>query len=137
MTPGNINWDDLPWEHVREGVDRKAFSGEGATLALNRLMPGHEPRPHSHPHEQIAYIISGQIRFFVGGTEHLLGPGGVLQIPSNVEHWGEVVGDERVDVELAVEVEQDELRDLVAALDPAERGSAHAAAGDQVAGHDL
>ena len=26
----------------------------------------------------------------------MLGPGGLLQIPSNVEHWGEVVGDEPV-----------------------------------------
>ncbi len=92
----SIVWDEMPWTPVREGVERKAFSGEGATVAMNRLQPGHEPRPHSHPHEQIAYIISGQIRFFVGGEEKLLGPGGVLHIPSNVEHWGEVVGDEPV-----------------------------------------
>ena len=91
-----IDWNALPWTPVREGVERKAFSGDGATVALNRLMPGHKPRPHSHPHEQIAYVISGRIRFFVGGQEHLLGPGGLLQIPPNVEHWGEVVGDEPV-----------------------------------------
>ncbi|HWK47491.1 MAG TPA: cupin domain-containing protein [Stellaceae bacterium] len=91
-----IDWNALPWTHVREGVDRKAFSSEAATVALNRLMPGHEPRPHSHPNEQIAYIVSGTIRFFVGGQEHLMGAGGLLVIPPNVEHWGEVVGDEPV-----------------------------------------
>ena len=36
--------------------------------------------------------------------------------------------DERVDVDVAVEVALDELRDLVAALDAAERGAGHAAA---------
>lgn len=91
-----INWDTMEWTPVRDGVERKAVSGEGATLALHRLMPGHEPRPHSHPQEQIAYIVSGTIRFFVGEEEHLVGPGGVLVIPPNVRHWGEVVGDEPV-----------------------------------------
>jgi hypothetical protein len=53
-----IDWNAQPWERVREGVERKAFSGEGATVSLNRLQPGHEPRPHNHPNEQIVYILS-------------------------------------------------------------------------------
>ena len=32
----------------------------------------------------------------MNGQSHLLGPGGLLHIPPNVEHWGEVVGDEPV-----------------------------------------
>ena len=91
-----IDWSSIPWTRVREGVERKGFSGTGATVALHRLMPGHEPKPHSHPHEQIAYIISGTIRFPIGDTVHLVGPGGLLVVPPNVEHWGEVVGDEPV-----------------------------------------
>jgi quercetin dioxygenase-like cupin family protein len=92
----NINWDELPWEHVREGVARKAFSGEGATLSLNRLDPGHEPRPHDHPHEQIVYILQGQIDFHIGDELVRLGPGGVLVIPPNALHWGIVRGSEQV-----------------------------------------
>jgi len=92
----NVNWNALPWTPVRPGVDRKVFSGEGATLALHRLMPGHEPRPHSHVHEQLVYILAGTIRFHVGDEEHLVEAGGLLAIPSGAEHWGEVVGDEPV-----------------------------------------
>ena len=91
-----IDWNSISWTPVREGVERKAFSGDGATLALHRLKPGHEPKPHSHANEQIAYILAGTIRFFVAGEEHVLGPGGLLVIPPNVEHWGEVIGDEDV-----------------------------------------
>jgi len=91
-----IDWNAIAWERVREGVERKAFSGNGATVALNRLMPGHEPRPHSHPNEQIAYVISGRIDFHVGAKVIRLGAGGLLVIPPNVEHWGVVVGDEPV-----------------------------------------
>ena len=92
----SIDWDAEPWEPVREGVERKAFSGEGATVSLNRLQPRHEPRPHSHPHEQIVYILSGQIDFHIGETVTRLGPGGLLVVPPNARHWGVVVGDEAV-----------------------------------------
>lgn len=90
------NWDEMPWEFVREGVERKLVTGQGATLQLTRLMPGHEPRPHSHRYEQIAYILAGQIDFFVDDTVTRVGPGGVLIIPPDARHWGEVVGDEPV-----------------------------------------
>lgn len=96
MSVHKIDWNAIPWTPVRPGVDRKAFSGNGATVTLHRLMPGHEPKPHSHVNEQIAYILSGTIKFFVGGEEHVVGPGGLLVIPPNVEHWGEVIGDEPV-----------------------------------------
>jgi quercetin dioxygenase-like cupin family protein len=75
-----IDWSAIPWKQIRKGVEQKAFSGSAATVALHRLMPGHEPRPHSHPHDQT----------------HDLGPGGLVVIPGGVTHWGEVLGDEPV-----------------------------------------
>lgn len=80
---------------------RKAFSGTGATVALHKLMPKHEPRPkptptpHKHTYEQLVYIIAGHIRFHVGDKSVVLGPGGLLQTPPDVMHWGEVVGESR------------------------------------------
>jgi len=91
-----IDWSATQWKEIRKGVEQKAFSGNGATVALHRLMPGHEPRPHSHPHEQIAYIVSGTLRFHIGDQVCDVGPGGLVVIPSNVTHWGEVIGDEPV-----------------------------------------
>ena len=61
-----IDWENIPWEPVREGIVRKAFSGTGATLALHKLMPKHEPKPHKHTYEQIVYILAGHIRFHIG-----------------------------------------------------------------------
>ena len=43
-----IDWENIPWEPVREGITRKSFSGNGATLALrwpNMLMNGTGPLP--------------------------------------------------------------------------------------------
>ena len=61
-----------------------------------KLMPKHEPKPHKHTYEQLVYILAGHIRFHVGDKSVVLGPGGLLQIPPDVMHWGEVVGDEPV-----------------------------------------
>lgn len=91
-----IDWSKIEWKNIREGVDQKAFSGAGATIALHRLMPGHEPRPHQHPHEQIIYITAGQLRVHIGDKVTMVGPGGLLLVPPNTQHWGEVVGDEPV-----------------------------------------
>jgi quercetin dioxygenase-like cupin family protein len=91
-----IDWSGIPWEEVHKGIEQKAFSGSAATVALHRLTPGHQPRPHSHPHEQISYVVEGRMRFFIGDQTLDLGPGGLLVIPGGVTHWGEVLGDETV-----------------------------------------
>ena len=94
-------FDGLRATRTRPGVVRRVFSGENATLAFTTLDPGHEPRPHSHPHEQIVYILSGRCRFVVGDEEVVVGPGEMLVVPPGVEHWAETVGDEPV-VDLSV-----------------------------------
>jgi quercetin dioxygenase-like cupin family protein len=49
---------------------------------------------HSHPHEQITYVLEGAIHFQVGDEEHDLGPGEGLMIPGGVTHGGVRVGPE-------------------------------------------
>ena len=89
-------WDEIAWEPMRPGVDRKVFSGQGATLQLSRLRPGHAVRPHEHPYEQIVYIISGGAEFHVGDKVFLLTGGDCLAIPPNVQHYAVVVGNHNV-----------------------------------------
>ena len=91
-----IQWDELVREAVRPGVTRAGFRGEQVLMVMNYLEPGMEVRPHSHPFEQIAYIVQGRMKFVVGDQVHELGPGGVIHIPPDVEHCGEPIGDELV-----------------------------------------
>ena len=93
MTTQKVDWSTIPWTHVRPGVERKAFSGETCTLALHQLLPGHEPRPHHHPFEQVVYVIAGEMDFHVDGEVHRLGPGGVIAIPPDVMHHAVVTSD--------------------------------------------
>ena len=91
-----IDWSQTEWKQMRSGVEQKAFSGNGATIALHRLHPGHEPKPHKHINEQIAYIVSGTVDVHVGDEVLRLGAGGIAVIPPNVIHYAVVVGDEPV-----------------------------------------
>jgi len=42
--------------------------------------------PHSHPHEQISYVVSGEINFVLGNEVTRLGPGDIFTVPSNIPH---------------------------------------------------
>lgn len=87
-------FDNLNATIDRSGVTRRVFSGDHATLAFTTLEPGHQPKPHSHPHEQIVYVLAGELRFFVGGEEALVSSGSMLVIPPDTEHWAETIGTE-------------------------------------------
>jgi quercetin dioxygenase-like cupin family protein len=96
MTVHHVDWDAIEWKTIRHGVEQKAFSGDGATMALHRLWPDHEPKPHSHVHEQLVYILSGEVDFHVGDEVVRLRGGGLLAVPPNIVHYAVVVGDEPV-----------------------------------------
>lgn len=87
-------WDKLTKEVVRPGVSRTAFRGDGALMVMNWLEPGMEKKPHSHPFEQLAYVVQGRVRFEIGDDVVEVGPGEVVRIPPDVMHCGEAIGDE-------------------------------------------
>ncbi|MDP2119861.1 MAG: cupin domain-containing protein [Hoeflea sp.] len=87
-------WDRLPREQVREGVSRTAFRGDNALMVMNWLEPGMEKKPHSHPFEQLAYVVSGRVRFEIGEDVVEVGAGQMVRIPPDVVHCGEAIGDE-------------------------------------------
>lgn len=93
--------DGLKVTQARPGVTRRSFSGEGATLAWGTLSPGHEPRPHTHPHEQIVYIVSGHGTFTVGDETVDVERGDMLVVPSGVLHYAVAAGEEPM-VDLSV-----------------------------------
>ncbi|MFQ6007138.1 MAG: cupin domain-containing protein [Woeseia sp.] len=89
-------WDELPKEVVRPGVERVGFRGDDVLMVMNWLTPGMQTNPHSHPFEQLAYIVSGKMKFVIGDDTFEAGPGSVIRIPPDVEHYGEPIGDDPV-----------------------------------------
>src|SRR4051794_13232627 len=63
------------------------------TCATGRLMvsvvelePHSVVEEHDHPHDQVGILLSGRMRFFIGGEEKMLGPGDVWCTPGGVRH---------------------------------------------------
>lgn len=42
--------------------------------------------PHSHPHEQVSYVVSGEINLFMDNKLTRLGPGDMFTVPPNIPH---------------------------------------------------
>lgn len=96
VKPGLYNWDTLDRETVRKGVERAGFRGDDVLLVMNWLEPGMDVNPHSHPFEQVVYIVQGRVIFHIGDDAVEGGPGSVIRIPPHVEHYAEPIGDEPV-----------------------------------------
>jgi len=73
---------------ITDGVTMRAIFGEAAMLSLVELDPGAAVPMHSHPHEQLGYVLSGEIVMLIGGKEHRLQPGAAYAIPGGSEHSG-------------------------------------------------
>lgn len=86
MTVPAVDWSRMPWQAIRPGIERKAFTAGGCTPAPNRISLGFVPGLHSHPHAQTVYIVAGTLDLRVGEEVHHLGPGPVLWIAPHVEH---------------------------------------------------
>jgi quercetin dioxygenase-like cupin family protein len=49
--------------------------------------PADEPDPlHSHPHEQISYVVSGKVIYCLGDERKTLEAGDMVTIPPNLPH---------------------------------------------------
>jgi quercetin dioxygenase-like cupin family protein len=60
--------------------------GDKMTLGLVEIEAGSQLAEHQHPHEQITYIIEGQLDMMIGGQPYSLTAGMFQVIPSNTLH---------------------------------------------------
>ena len=49
--------------------------------------------PHRHPHEQVSYVVSGEVIFFLDGVATPLGPGDMFTVPPDVPHSIQLLSD--------------------------------------------
>src|SRR5918994_7561331 len=86
-------WDEIALEKVTEMISRKIVTGEREMLAQIYLKRGALVPMHSHESEQMTYILSGALKFLIGGEEITVREGDVLHIPSWLPHQAEALDD--------------------------------------------
>ncbi len=69
----------------------KLLSGRTPGRVLEPLLVTVSPsetieEPYAHAGEEFAFVLSGEVRFIVAGTEYRLGPGDSIHFPSTIPH---------------------------------------------------
>jgi quercetin dioxygenase-like cupin family protein len=87
----HINWDQVPAERMNDSfVRRIAWDGK-VMIGRTDVQKGYVVPLHSHPNEQVTWVISGKWRFRLEGKTVEVGPNEMIFIPANVEHSAEAV----------------------------------------------
>ena len=74
-------------EGAGEGVTRKVLAyNDDLTLCELHFEKGAVGSLHSHPHQQISYIVSGSFEFEIGGVKKVVKAGDSLYKEPNVVH---------------------------------------------------
>jgi quercetin dioxygenase-like cupin family protein len=85
---------DIPVERLNPLLERQFVHGEQAMLARLFLHQGCMVPEHSHPNEQITYVVEGALRLTLNGVEIVTVSGGeMLVIPAHVKHSAEALED--------------------------------------------
>lgn len=70
------------------------YNNEKMMMVLNKTLPGHTVPMHSHPHEQIGMVYSGEANLCIGDEERIVQKGDFYCIPAEVPHSDKCIGNE-------------------------------------------
>ena len=98
-TATTYRWADLPQDHPMDLLARRRIIGERVMISEVRLQKGCFVPRHDHVNEQIAYVVSGKLRFGIGtagspeAREVVVEGGEVLHLPPHLPHSAEAIED--------------------------------------------
>lgn len=81
-------WDpaEIRSRQLVPGVTAKIASGEKLMFSLVTLSPGAVVPEHSHPHEQMGMMVSGEMELTVAGETRQLKGNDIYLLPGGVPH---------------------------------------------------
>lgn len=68
------------------GVTAKIASGERMMLSLVTFAPDAVVPKHSHPHEQMGFMVSGTLEFTIADETRVVSGSGMVFVPGGVPH---------------------------------------------------
>ena len=89
----HIPWNSIELEDLNPMLQRQFVVGQNIMVARVLLKKGCIVPEHSHPNEQLTYILEGALKFWIDGKEIVVHAGETLCIPSNMPHKAEALED--------------------------------------------
>jgi quercetin dioxygenase-like cupin family protein len=82
---------DLKAKLVLSGITLRAVAGDKTMMTFFEFEPHAIVPLHKHPHEQITYVIEGEMEFTVDGETRILGKSDGVIIRSDQEHGARIL----------------------------------------------
>ena len=78
---------DLTVTSLGGGVERSILAYNDPLMAVEvSFETGSEGAPHTHPHTQLSYVLSGSFRYSVEEESVILNPGDSVVVPAGLTH---------------------------------------------------
>jgi len=79
--------DTGEWQYISTEIRRKIFlpGKEMMSMLIEFKVGGYGPE-HSHPHEQLGFVVKGKIKMVLDGEEIIARAGEQICVPGNVSH---------------------------------------------------
>lgn len=78
---------DITLEDLGAGVSRKVLAHSDNMMSVEvHFEKGAIGAMHSHPHEQLTYVLSGEFEFTIGNKTKIVKAGDTMYKEPNVEH---------------------------------------------------
>jgi quercetin dioxygenase-like cupin family protein len=89
----HFDWSKIPQEQLNSRFSRKFVHGEKIMVAQLFLLKGCVVPEHSHESEQLSMVVTGTLKFRLGGEERIVTTNQIVLIPSNLVHTVEALED--------------------------------------------
>jgi len=94
---GRVSPDNVETTDPEEGLRRQVLAfNPGMMLVRHRMQPGWRGARHSHPHEQMVYVIRGHIHFMCGNESFDAFAGDSFIVPGGMEHEASALAESEV-----------------------------------------
>jgi quercetin dioxygenase-like cupin family protein len=82
-----VRLDDCPFEDLGSGERRRILAHGGGLMQVEvQSEQGTVGPMHSHPHEQLTYVLSGEFEFTIGSDTRVVRAGDTLYKRPGIEH---------------------------------------------------
>jgi mannose-6-phosphate isomerase-like protein (cupin superfamily) len=101
-----LNKEDLPFNGQSREFEGFLFGGVKASFIMVDAVPGEGARLHSHPYEEIFFVLEGQATYVVGTETIEVKAGQIVIAPANAPHKFTNTGEGRlkqIDVHLSTQ----------------------------------
>ena len=87
----HFNCDAIPAERLNDKFVRKIAWDDKMMVARTDVEKGYVVPVHSHPNQQITWVMSGKWRFTLEGRTVEVGAGEMISIPADTPHGAEAL----------------------------------------------